>query len=124
MPILANEVHALSIKNLVKGQFSSRSHAKDTITSSTKEARPNVGHYHVIVIFCQFVCVFIMIMLVSINMFFFCHGNYVNLCKPICISIVLMPIVFEFVHVFCNTSQMKPSPSWTKEGCFVELAIV
>jgi hypothetical protein len=100
VPILANEVHASSIKNLVKGQFSSRSHAKDTITSTTKEARPNVGSYHVIVNFCQFVYVFIMVMLVSINILLFFHGNYVNFCNPICISIVLMPILFDLYMCF------------------------
>jgi len=100
VPILANEVHASSTKNLVKGQFSSRSLAKDIITSATKEAQPDVGSYHVIVYFCQFVYVFIMVMLVFINMLFFCHGNYVNFYKPICISIVLMPVVFDLYMCF------------------------
>ncbi len=69
MLILANEAHALSTKNLVKDQFSLRSHAKDTITSSIKKARPNVGSYHVII---HFINLFMLLSwLVSINMFLF-----------------------------------------------------
>jgi hypothetical protein len=37
-------------KNLVKGQFFLAIHAKNmTITSTIKEAQPNVGSYHAIV---------------------------------------------------------------------------